>query len=240
MTEYKSDLLRVLRDRGYVHQISDPAGLDEAAATGAVATYVGYDCTADSLHIGHLVSIMMLRRLQEAGHKPIVLMGGGTSRVGDPSFRDQQRPLLSDATIEANKAAIKRSFANFLRFGDGPADAVMADNAEWLDELRYIPFLRDVGRHFSVNRMLTMDSVKSRLEREQAFSFLEFNYMLLQAYDFLELARSHKCRIQLGGSDPIQMWLNIPLMYFEPPQVRPTNRPNWRKSSGDTSAHPTV
>ena len=206
MTRYKSSLLRVFQERGYIHQISDAAGLDEAAATGAVTTYVGYDCTADSLHIGHLVSIMMLRRLQEAGHRPIVLMGGGTSRIGDPSFRDQQRPLLGAEAIEANKAAIQRSFTNFLRFGDRPTDAVMVDNAEWLDELRYIPFLRDVGRHFSVNRMLTMDSVRARLERDQPFSFLEFNYMLLQSYDFVELAKRHGCRMQMGGSD---QWGNI-------------------------------
>jgi tyrosyl-tRNA synthetase len=205
MTRFKSDFLRVLDRRGYIHQITDPEGLDAAARAGRITGYVGYDCTADSLHIGHLVSIMMLRWMQKTGHRPLPLMGGGTTKVGDPSGKDETRKLLSEAEIAGNLEAIRRSFANFLDFA-GPNAAVMADNAEWLDGLRYIPLLRDVGRHFSVNRMLTMDSVKLRLERDQPLSFLEFNYMVLQSYDFVELARRYDCTLQMGGSD---QWGNI-------------------------------
>jgi tyrosyl-tRNA synthetase len=181
-------------------------GLDERLHAGRVVTYVGYDCTADSLHVGSLVSIMLLRLLQRCGHKPIVLMGGGTTRIGDPSGKDESRQLLDDAEIARNMAGIRTVFAKFLKFGDGPDDAVMVNNAEWLDELRYIPLLRDVGRHFSVNRMLTLDSVRLRLERDQPLSFLEFNYPILQAYDFGELARRYQCELQIGGSD---QWGNI-------------------------------
>lgn len=206
MTSPASDFLRTMAARGYIHQCTDMEALDALALKQPVAAYVGYDCTADSLHVGHLLSIMMLRVLQQNGHKPIVLMGGGTSRVGDPSFRDESRPLLTDADIERNMTSIKRVFAQFLTFGDGPSDAVMVNNADWLDRLHYIDFLRDYGRHFSVNRMLSFDSVKLRLEREQPLTFLEFNYMILQAYDFLELARRYECRLQMGGSD---QWGNI-------------------------------
>lgn len=206
MTEYKSDLLRLLASRGYIHQVTDAEGLDALAAKQIVPGYIGFDPTAPSLHVGHLVSIMMLRQLQRAGHKPIVLMGGGTGKVGDPSFKDEARKLLGEETIAQNIASIRRVFENFLTFGDGPTDAVMLDNAEWLDKLEYIPFLRDIGQHFSVNRMLSFDSVKLRLDREQSLSFLEFNYMILQAYDFLELSRSRACRLQMGGSD---QWGNI-------------------------------
>jgi tyrosyl-tRNA synthetase len=206
MTRYRSDFVRAVVARGFLHQCTDVEGLDAAAAAGPVAGYIGFDCTAPSLHAGSLVSIMLLRRFQQCGHKPIVLMGGGTTKVGDPSGKDESRKLLGDADIAANMAGIRKAFARFLRFGDGPADAVMVDNADWLDGLRYIPFLRDYGRHFSVNRMLGFDSVKMRLEREQPLSFLEFNYMVLQAYDFLELARRHGCRLQMGGSD---QWGNI-------------------------------
>ena len=199
----KSDFLRIAQERGYIHQTSDAEALDAALAKGGLAAYVGYDCTADSLHVGHLVPTMLLRLLQKTGGKPIALIGGGTTKVGDPSFRDDARPLLSDEAIEANKAGIRRTFDALLDFSAG---AIMLDNAEWLDELRYIPFLRDVGRHFSVNRMLTMDSVKLRLDREQSLSFLEFNYMLLQSYDFLELNRRHGAALQMGGSD---QWGNI-------------------------------
>ena len=202
----KSDLLKVLIERGYVHQCTDLEALDAAAVAGVVTAYVGYDCTADSLHIGHLMSIMLLRLFQQTGNRPIVLMGGGTTRIGDPSFRDEARPLLGDEQIAHNMASIRRVFANFLHFGDGPGDAVMVNNADWLDELRYIRLLRDIGRHFSVNRMLTQDSVKLRLDREQPMSFLEFNYPILQAYDFLELARRLGCDVQMGGSD---QWGNI-------------------------------
>jgi len=202
---YKSDFLRVLDERGFVHQITDAAALDAQASTGVVTAYVGYDCTAPSLHIGNLVSIMMLRHLQRTGHRPIVLMGGGTTKVGDPSGKDEGRQLLDDARIEANKASIRRIFERFLDF-EGPNAAVMADNDEWLAGLAYIPFLRDIGRHFSVNRMLTFDSVRLRLDREQPLSFLEFNYMILQAYDFLELSRREGCTLQMGGSD---QWGNI-------------------------------
>jgi len=206
MTHYRSDLLRTLSERGYVHQITDAAALDELAANRIVPGYIGFDATAPSLHVGSLVQIMMLRRLQQTGHKPIVVMGGGTTKVGDPSGKDESRKLLDNAGIAANIASIRRIFDRFLTFGDGPTDAVMVDNANWLDALEYIPFLRDVGRHFSINRMLTFDSVKLRLDREQPLSFLEFNYMILQAYDFLELSRRFQCRLQMGGSD---QWGNI-------------------------------
>ncbi|MEK9210213.1 tyrosine--tRNA ligase [Sphingomonas sp. 2378] len=206
MMAYTSDLLRTLDERGYVHQMTDAAALDRLAASGVVPGYIGFDPTAPSLHVGHLVSIMMLRQLQRNGHKPIVLMGGGTGKVGDPSFKDESRKLLTEDTISANVASIKRVFERFLTFGDGPTDAVMVDNADWLDKLEYIPFLRDIGQHFSVNRMLSFDSVKLRLDREQSLSFLEFNYMILQAYDFLELSRRSGCRLQMGGSD---QWGNI-------------------------------
>jgi tyrosyl-tRNA synthetase len=206
MTEPRSDFIRVLTERGYIHQCTDLDGLDQKAAAGGLVAYVGYDCTADSLHIGHLVSIMMLRWLQKTGGRPIALMGGGTTKVGDPSGKDEARKLLSEETIEANKAAIQRTFANFLDFRHAANPAIMVDNAEWLDRLLYIPFLREVGRHFSVNRMLSMDSVKLRLEREQPLSFLEFNYMVLQSYDFVELAKRYGCILQMGGSD---QWGNI-------------------------------
>jgi len=206
MSDYKSDFLRVLTERGFVHQISDVAGLDQLAARNEVVAYVGYDCTASSLHVGHLISIMMLHWLQQTGNKPITLMGGGTTRVGDPSGRDETRKLLSYQQIDANKESIKGTFSKFLTFGSGKSDAVMADNAEWLTTLNYIEMLRDVGRHFSINRMLTMDSVKLRLERDQELSFIEFNYMILQSYDFVELARRYRCNLQMGGSD---QWGNI-------------------------------
>lgn len=202
----KSDFLQTMFERGYVHQCSDFAGLDDKAAKGELTTYVGYDCTAPSLHVGSLISIMMLHWLQQTGNKPIALMGGGTTRVGDPSGKDETRQLRPIEEIEANKAGIQSVFARLITFGDGKTDAVMADNAEWLAELNYIEFLRDVGRHFSVNRMLTMDSARLRLEREQELSFIEFNYMLLQSYDFVELARRYGCTTQMGGSD---QWGNI-------------------------------
>ena len=202
---HASIFLRTLDERGFVHQITDAAALDAAANSGPVTAYVGYDCTAPSLHVGNLVSIMMLRHLQKSGHKPVVLMGGGTTKVGDPSGKDEGRQLLDDARIAANMASIRRIFERFLDF-TGPNAAVMVDNAKWLDGLAYIPFLRDIGRHFSVNRMLTFDSVKLRLDREQPLSFLEFNYMILQAYDFLELSRRVGCSLQMGGSD---QWGNI-------------------------------
>jgi tyrosyl-tRNA synthetase len=203
---FQSDLLRLLDERGYIHQLTDAEGLDALAAREIVPGYIGFDATAPSLHVGSLVQIMMLRRLQQAGHKPIVLMGGGTSKIGDPSFKDEARKLIDDDTINANIASIRRVFGAFLTFGDGPTDAVLVDNAEWLDRLEYIPFLREIGQHFSVNRMLSFDSVKLRMEREQSLSFLEFNYMILQGYDFLELSRRAACRLQLGGSD---QWGNI-------------------------------
>ena len=206
MSDYKSDFLRVLSERGYIHQISDVAGLDAAAAAKKVVAYVGYDCTAPSLHIGHLISIMMLHWLQQTGNKPITLMGGGTTRVGDPSGRDETRKILTYEQIDANKESIKGTFSKFITFGSGSSDAVMADNAEWLTKLNYIEMLRDVGRHFSINRMLTMDSVKLRLDREQELSFIEFNYMILQSYDFVELAKRYGCNLQMGGSD---QWGNI-------------------------------
>ena len=206
MTNYKSDLLRLLEARGYIHQMTDAEALDKLAAAQIVPGYIGFDATAPSLHVGSLVQIMLLRRLQQTGHKPIVVMGGGTSKIGDPSFKDEARKLLTPETITANIASIKRIFEPFLTFGDGPSDAIMIDNAEWLDRIEYIPFLRDIGQHFSINRMLSFDSVKLRLEREQSLSFLEFNYMILQAYDFLELSRRVGCRLQMGGSD---QWGNI-------------------------------
>ncbi|MEI9902010.1 MAG: tyrosine--tRNA ligase [Hyphomicrobium sp.] len=206
MTNLKSDFLKILTERGYVHQCSDLNALDELAAKREVIAYVGYDCTAPSLHVGSLISIMMLHWLQQTGGKPIVLMGGGTTQVGDPSGKDETRRILSLEDIERNKTGMQRAFAKFLSFGEGAGDALMVDNAEWLARLNYISFLRDVGRHFSVNRMLTMDSAKLRLEREQELSFIEFNYMLLQAYDYVELSRRYQCRLQMGGSD---QWGNI-------------------------------
>ncbi|WP_339347415.1 tyrosine--tRNA ligase [uncultured Sphingomonas sp.] len=206
MSEFSSDLLRLLSERGYIHQTTDAAALDALAAKQVVPGYIGFDPTAPSLHVGSLVQIMLLRRLQQAGHKPYVLMGGGTGKIGDPSFKDEARKLSSDDVIAANIAGIQRIFDRFLTFGDGATDAVMVNNAEWLDKLEYIPFLREIGQHFSVNRMLSFDSVKLRLDREQSLSFLEFNYMILQGYDFRELARRHGVRIQMGGSD---QWGNI-------------------------------
>ncbi len=201
-----SEFLRILDERGFIHQVSDRAGLDAKAEAGGLSGYIGFDCTAPSLHVGSLVQIMLLRWLQKTGGRPLVLMGGGTTRVGDPSGKDESRKLLSVADIEGNKAAIQQVFAHFLRFGEGEGDAIMVDNAEWLDPLRYLDFLRDVGRHFSVNRMLAMDSVKLRLERDHELSFLEFNYMCCQAYDFVELSRRFGCVLQMGGSD---QWGNI-------------------------------
>lgn len=206
MSAFKSDFLRVMSERGFIHQVSDDAGLDQLFAKEAVTAYVGYDATATSLHIGNLISATMLYWLQETGHRPIALMGGGTSMIGDPSFRDDQRQLLTPEAIAANIEGIKRIFGRILRFGDGPSEAIMVNNADWLMKLNYVEFLRDVGRHFSVNRMLTFDSVKLRLEREQSLSFLEFNYMILQGYDFVELSKRYGCRLQMGGSD---QWGNI-------------------------------
>jgi tyrosyl-tRNA synthetase len=206
MTSYRSDLLRLLDERGYIHQVTDPEGLDSLAARQVIPGYIGFDATAPSLHVGSLVQIMLLRRLQQAGHKPIVLMGGGTTKIGDPSGRDESRQLLTDETIDSNIASIRRVFEHFLTFGDGPTDAILVNNADWLDKLDYIPLLRDIGPHFTINRMLTFDSVRIRLDREQPLTFLEFNYMILQAYDFLELSRRAECRLQLGGSD---QWGNI-------------------------------
>jgi tyrosyl-tRNA synthetase len=206
MTSYNSSLLKLLDERGYVHQVTDAAALDALAAKEVVSAYIGFDATASSLHVGSLVQIMMLRRLQQAGHRPIVLMGGGTTKVGDPSGKDESRKLLTGEEIAANIASIRRAFERFLTFGDGPSDAIMVNNADWLDTLEYIPFLREVGKHFTINRMLTFDSVKLRLDREQPLTFLEFNYMILQAYDFLELSRRAGCRAQFGGSD---QWGNI-------------------------------
>lgn len=203
---FRSELLRLLDERGYIHQVTDPEGLDSLAERQIVPGYIGFDATAPSLHVGSLVQIMLLRRLQQAGHKPIVVMGGGTTKVGDPSGKDESRKLLPHETIQANIASIRRIFERFLDFGEGPTGAIMVDNDEWLGKLEYIPFLRDVGPHFTINRMLTFDSVKLRLEREQPLTFLEFNYMIMQAYDFLELSRREACRLQLGGSD---QWGNI-------------------------------
>lgn len=202
----KSDFLHVMTERGFLADCTDYQALDEALVKGVVPGYIGFDATATSLHVGSLIQIMMLRWLQACGGQPIVLMGGGTTKIGDPSFRAEERPLLTDAQIAGNIAGIKRAFSPYVRFGDGPTDAVMVNNAEWLDQLNYIGFLRDIGRHFSVNRMLSFESVKSRLDREQSLSFLEFNYMILQAYDFLELHRRHGCLLQMGGSD---QWGNI-------------------------------
>jgi tyrosyl-tRNA synthetase len=206
MTAYRSSLLRLLDERGYIHQVTDAAALDALAEKETLTAYIGFDATAPSLHVGSLVQIMMLRRLQQAGHRPIVLMGGGTTKVGDPSGKDESRKLLTDEEIDANIAGIRRVFERFLTFGDGPTDAVMLNNDEWLSGLAYIPFLREVGKHFTINRMLTFESVKLRLEREQPMTFLEFNYMILQAYDFLELSRRAGVRVQMGGSD---QWGNI-------------------------------
>ena len=206
MSTYKSEFLRVLESRGFIHQISEPEALDQRAASGPVTAYIGFDCTASSLHVGSLLPIMMLYWLQQTGHRPIALMGGGTTRVGDPSGKDESRRLLTEAAIEDNLRGIRAIFTKFLTFGDGPKDAVMANNADWLNKLNYIDFLRDVGRHFSVNRMLAFDSVKLRLERQHELSFLEFNYMVLQAYDFVELHKRYGCVLQMGGSD---QWGNI-------------------------------
>src|SRR6476661_4818293 len=206
MSTTKSEFLNELKARGYVHQVTDEAGLDELAKSGCITGYIGFDCTAPSLHVGNLLGIMMLRKLQQAGHKPIVLIGGGTTKVGDPSGKDEARKLLTDAEIAANIGGIESVFGKFVSFGGSGSDALMVNNADWLNELNYIDFLRDYGRHFSVNRMLSYDSVKLRLEREQPLSFIEFNYMVLQAYDFVELYRREGCRLQMGGSD---QWGNI-------------------------------
>jgi tyrosyl-tRNA synthetase len=206
MTTPKSDFINILQSRGFIHQCTDLAALDKLAAKETVTAYIGFDCTAPSLHVGNLISIMMLRHLQRTGHRPIVLIGGGTTKVGDPSGKDESRQLLTQEQINANKAGIRKVFDKFLNFGDGPQHALMADNDDWLSQLRYIDFLRDYGTHFTINRMLTFDSVKLRLDREQPLTFLEFNYMLLQAYDFVELYRRTDCRLQMGGSD---QWGNI-------------------------------
>ena len=202
----KSDFMTVMIERGFLADCTDYQGLDEALTAGVVPAYIGYDATAKSLHVGHLLNIMMLRWLQKTGHKPITLMGGGTTKVGDPSFRADERPLLTPEQIDSNINGMKQVFDRYLAYGDGPGDALMLNNAEWLDSLNYLDFLRDIGRHFSVNRMLSFESVKSRLDREQSLSFLEFNYMILQAYDFLELHRRYGCVLQMGGSD---QWGNI-------------------------------
>ena len=206
MSSYRSSLMRLLDERGYIHQVTEPEALDALAERQVVPGYIGFDATASSLHVGNLVSIMLLRRLQQAGHKPIVVMGGGTTKVGDPSGKDESRKLLTNEQIASNIASIRRCFERFLTFGNGPSDAILVNNADWLDRLEYIPFLREVGRHFTINRMLTFDSVRLRLDREQPLTFLEFNYMILQAYDFVELSRRVGCRLQLGGSD---QWGNI-------------------------------
>ncbi len=206
MSTHKSEFIQTLVERGFLHQCTDLETLDARAAKEVITAYVGYDATADSLHIGNLVSIMMLHWLQQTGHQPIVLMGGGTTKVGDPSGKDETRQILTDEKINANISSIRQTFDSFLTFGDGSQDAIMVNNASWLDELAYIPLLRDIGRHFTINRMLTFDSVKLRLDREQPLTFLEFNYMILQAYDFLELAKRHDCTLQMGGSD---QWGNI-------------------------------
>jgi len=206
MSEYTSSFLRVMNERNFIHQVTDWKSLDALLSEKNMVAYIGFDCTADSLHVGSLVQIMMLRYFQKCGHRPIVLMGGGTTKVGDPSGKDDARQLLNDNEIEKNKQGIKTVFEKYLNFGDGPSDAIMCDNDEWLSGLEYVQFLRDYGRHFSVNRMLSFDSVKLRLDREQPLSFLEFNYMILQAYDFLELSRRFDCSLQMGGSD---QWGNI-------------------------------
>ncbi|WP_370206202.1 tyrosine--tRNA ligase [Pararhodobacter marinus] len=202
----KSDFLRIIIERGFLADCTDLQGLDEALFKGGVPAYIGYDATAKSLHVGHLLNIMLLRWFQKTGNKPITLMGGGTTKVGDPSFRSDERPLLTPEAIDGNIASMKNVFAKYLAYGDGASDAIMLNNAEWLDGLNYLEFLRDIGRHFSVNRMLSFESVKSRIDREQSLSFLEFNYMILQAYDFLELRRRYGCLLQMGGSD---QWGNI-------------------------------
>jgi tyrosyl-tRNA synthetase len=206
MSAYKSDFLQVLADRGFIQQVSEPEVLDARALKPGLTGYIGFDCTASSLHVGSLLPIMMLYWMQQTGHRPIALMGGGTTRVGDPSGKDESRRILTEEDIDRNLAGIRAIFGRFLKFGDGPSDAIMANNADWLNRLNYIDFLRDVGRHFSVNRMLAFDSVKLRLERQQELSFLEFNYMILQAYDFVELHKRHGCMLQMGGSD---QWGNI-------------------------------
>ena len=206
MSNYKSDFLRILSDRGFIHQVSEPEVLDALAASSRITAYIGYDCTAPSLHIGHLLPTMMLHWMQQTGHRPIALMGGGTTRVGDPSGKDESRRILTEDIINDNLTSIRSTFTKFLTFGDGPGDAIMANNADWLNTLNYIDFLREVGRHFSINRMLSFDSVKLRLERQQELSFLEFNYMILQAYDFVELQKRYGCVLQMGGSD---QWGNI-------------------------------
>jgi tyrosyl-tRNA synthetase len=206
MPAFRSDLLNILSARGFIHQMTDAQSLDARAASESITAYIGFDATADSLHVGSLVQIMMLHWLQATGHRPIVLMGGGTTKVGDPSGKDESRQLLSDDAIAANIAGIKRNFEPFVNFGDHGAYAVLANNADWLDRLQYIPMLRDIGRHFTINRMLTFDSVRLRLDREQPLTFLEFNYMILQAYDFVELGRRYGCCLQMGGSD---QWGNI-------------------------------
>jgi tyrosyl-tRNA synthetase len=206
MSTPKSEFLQTLTERGFIHQCTDLAALDERLSAGPVAAYIGFDATADSLHVGSLVQIMALRWLQKCGHKPVVLIGGGTSQIGDPSFRDASRPLLDGEQIARNAAGLRQVFSRYLAFGIGPTDAVMVDNADWLDPLRYLPFLRDFGTHFTINRMLSFDSVRQRLEREQPLTLLEFNYMVLQAFDFLELSRHHACELQMGGSD---QWGNI-------------------------------
>ncbi|MCO5083697.1 MAG: tyrosine--tRNA ligase [Rhizobiaceae bacterium] len=206
MPAFKSDFLRVMSERGFIHQISDEAGLDELFLRERVTAYIGFDATAKSLHAGSLIQIMMLHWMQQTGHRPIALMGGGTTMIGDPSFKDEARKLLTPEDIDDNLVGIRKNFASYLRFGDGPGDALMVNNADWLMTINYVNFLRDVGRHFSVNRMLSFDSVKLRLDREQSLSFLEFNYMILQAYDFVELSKRYNCRLQMGGSD---QWGNI-------------------------------
>ncbi|TRD22972.1 tyrosine--tRNA ligase [Palleronia caenipelagi] len=202
----KSEFLRIIAERGFINGCTDIEGLDQALLSGVVPAYIGYDATAKSLHVGHLLNIMLLRWYQKCGHKPITLMGGGTTKVGDPSFRSDERPLLGPEQIAANAESMKGVFRKYLSYGDAPSDAIMLDNSDWLDGLNYLDFLRDIGRHFSVNRMLSFESVKSRIDREQSLSFLEFNYMILQAYDFLELSRRHGCLLQMGGSD---QWGNI-------------------------------
>ena len=206
MSDVKSDFLKLMIERGHVHQCSDTEALDSYAQNNVITGYIGYDPTAPSLHIGNMATIMMLRRLQQTGHKPIVLVGGGTVKVGDPSFKDETRPLLTDDVINKNKESIKKAYAKYLTFGDGKTDAVMVDNDEWLGKLEYLSFLRDVGRHFTINRMLSFDSVKLRLDREQPLTFLEFNYMIMQGYDFVELNKRYGCNLQMGGSD---QWGNI-------------------------------
>ena len=206
MTDLQTEFLQTIAVRGYLHQCTDLHALDSVGVTQPIIGYIGFDCTADSLHVGSLVPIMLLRHLQKTGHKPIVLLGGGTTKVGDTSGKDSTRKQLNDSEIELNMKGIRRVFEHFLSFGDGATDALLVDNSEWLESLNYLNFLRDYGKHFSVNRMLSFDSVKLRLEREQPLSFLEFNYMVFQAYDFLELARRHECVLQLGGSD---QWGNI-------------------------------